>query len=41
MRLAMQPGKDHPDNELHEFLMADASFCARSCQNVPNGYYNI
>ena len=41
MRLAMQLGKDHPNTEVHVFLMADAAFCALASQNTPGGYYNI
>jgi len=41
MRLAMQLGKDYPETEVCEFLMADAVFCAVAGQNTPNGYYNI
>ena len=40
-RLAMQIHKDHPENEVRIFLMADAATCALPNQNTPNGYYNI
>jgi uncharacterized protein involved in oxidation of intracellular sulfur len=40
-RLAMQIQKDHPENEVRIFLMADAATCALQNQNTPNGYYNI
>jgi len=40
-RLAMQIQKDHPENEVRIFLMADAATCALPNQNTPNGYYNI
>ena len=40
-RLAMQIQKDHPENEVRIFLMADAATCALLNQNTPNGYYNI
>ncbi len=29
------------DQQVHLFLMADAVFCAKSGQKVPEGYYNI
>ncbi len=40
-RLAMQIQKDHPENEVRFFLMADAVTCALPNQNTSNGYYNI
>jgi uncharacterized protein involved in oxidation of intracellular sulfur len=40
-RLAIQIQKDHPDNEINIFLMADAATCALANQKTPNGYYNI
>lgn len=41
LRLAIQIKKDHPDNEINIFLMADAAACALLNQKTPNGYYNI
>jgi uncharacterized protein involved in oxidation of intracellular sulfur len=41
LRLASQILKDHPDNAVRIFLMADAAGCALQNQKTPNGYYNI
>ena len=41
LRLAMTLQKDHPDVEVHVFLMADAVTCALPNQFTPQGYYNI
>jgi uncharacterized protein involved in oxidation of intracellular sulfur len=37
----MQIKKDHPENEIWIFLMADAATCALPNQSTPQGYYNI
>lgn len=41
LRLAIILQKDHPDVEVHIFLMADAVTCALPNQSTPQGYYNI
>lgn len=41
LRLANQLGKDHEDEEVRIFLIADAAGCAVANQVTPNGYYNI
>jgi len=41
LRLAMTLQKEHPDVEVHIFLMADAVFCALPGQKTPDGYYNV
>jgi uncharacterized protein involved in oxidation of intracellular sulfur len=41
LRIALQLQKEKPRPEVMVFLMADASGCAVSGQNVPQGYYNI
>jgi uncharacterized protein involved in oxidation of intracellular sulfur len=40
-RLANQLGKDHENEEVRIFLIADAVACAIPNQTTPNGYYNI
>ena len=41
LRLANQIHKDHGENEVRIFLMADAAACAVANQSTPNGFYNI
>jgi uncharacterized protein involved in oxidation of intracellular sulfur len=41
LRLAMQIQKDHSDDIVQVFLMADAAACASKDQKTQNGYYNI
>lgn len=41
LRLAMTLQKDHPNVQVHVFLMADAVACALPNQNTAQGYYNI
>lgn len=41
LRISMQIKKDYPENKVWISLMADATTCALSNQNTPNGYYNI
>ena len=41
LRLANQISKDHVNEELRIFLLADAASCAIAGQITPNGYYNI
>jgi len=41
MRLVMALQKDHPNVQVHVFLMADAVTCAIPNQNTPQGYYNM
>jgi uncharacterized protein involved in oxidation of intracellular sulfur len=41
LRLAMQIQKDHKEQAVWIFLMADAAACAVKGQKTPNGYYNI
>ena len=41
MRLAMQLQKEHEQNEVRIFLMADAVTCAIPNQNTPQGYCSI
>lgn len=41
MRLAMTLQKEHPDNEVRIFPMADAVSCALPNQSTPQGYYNL
>ena len=41
LRMAMMLQKEHPDVEVHVFLMADAVTCALTNQTTPQGYYNI
>lgn len=41
LRLAMTLQKEHPQEEVLIFLMADAVGCALPDQTTPQGYYNI
>ena len=41
LRIANQLNKEHPEQEVCIFLMADGVNCAIPNQNTPNGYYNI
>ena len=41
LRLANQINKDHGENEVRIFLMADAAACAVANQSTSNGFYNI
>jgi uncharacterized protein involved in oxidation of intracellular sulfur len=41
LRMAITLQKDHPDEEVRIFLMADAVTCALPNQTTPQGYYNI
>ena len=41
LRLAMTLQKEHPDVEVHIFLMADAVTCALPNQSTPQEYYNF
>ncbi len=41
LRMAMSLQKEHPDVNVHIFLMADGVTCALSGQTTPQGYYNI
>jgi len=41
LRLAMTLTKEHPDEEIGIFLLADAVGCALPGQKTPDGYYHI
>lgn len=41
LRLAITLQKEHQENEVRIFLMADAVFCALPNGATPTGYYNI
>src|SRR4030042_6504285 len=41
LRMAMNIQKEHLDEEIRIFLMADAVTCALPNQSTPQGYYNI
>jgi uncharacterized protein involved in oxidation of intracellular sulfur len=41
LRLAINLKKKDPSAELRIFLVGDGASCAKSGQNVPQGYYNI
>ena len=41
LRIANQLNKEHQEEEVRIFLMADGANCAIANQTTPNGYYNI
>ena len=41
LRLALNVLKKEPSTELRMFLVGDGASCAKSGQNVPQGYYNV
>jgi uncharacterized protein involved in oxidation of intracellular sulfur len=41
LRIVMAIQKEHPETEIHIYLMADSVFAALKNQVTPSGYYNI